>query len=172
MERTHCSRNKDEIVLVEKDPLSGYGGAYKPTGFWYEVDGDWRRWCEAEEFGCGRYLFSVDLGESRVLKIDTLLGLDAFHRQFYTGNYRDPINWKSIAEKWDGLEIAPYRHERRMEHDFMWYYGWDVASGVVWKPRGAKVTFLRDLHAPKIPVDTSKSSVVEVTNQPEAEEEK
>lgn len=40
------------------------------------------------------------------------------------------IDWQRIAEKYPGVEIAPYLWKKR--HTANWYYNWDCASGVVW----------------------------------------
>jgi hypothetical protein len=116
--RTHLSRTTDPIVLREVGQEERRD-SYKPAGFWYEVDGDWRRWCEDEDFGLDgqRYLFRVDLGECNVLKVDTLGALDGFHNRFIR---REPawferIDWAAVAAQYDGVEIAPYQWTRRLQ---------------------------------------------------------
>ena len=44
------------------------------------------------------------------------------------------INWPKVAQDYAGIEICPYRSDKRMSSD--WYYGWDVASGCVWSSKG------------------------------------
>ena len=44
-------------------------------------------------------------------------------------------DWKLIAQEFDGIEIAPYQWEIRMDYNFFWYYGWDCASGCLWRPK-------------------------------------
>ena len=48
------------------------------------------------------------------------------------------IDWRKVAKKYDGIEINPMIYELRMMA-LSWYYGWDVASGCIWKPRKAKL---------------------------------
>jgi len=47
---------------------------------------------------------------------------------------RGNINWPAVAEKYDGIIIAPYIWQRRLSDnpDHFWYYGWDCASGCIW----------------------------------------
>jgi hypothetical protein len=115
-------------------------GAYKPCGFWVSVEGpdDWYAWCQAESFGPKDPLvYEVTLApDARILHIDTLTKLDAFHRDWTMAPpppLRTPdVRWADVAQEWDGIIIAPYQWERRLARDFMWYYGWDCASGVIW----------------------------------------
>lgn len=121
-------------------------GAYKPRGFWYEVNGEWREWCGAENFGTGRYIHEVQLNDCNVLIIDTATKLDRFHNDFQIVQQLSPkfalieIDWKRVSDNYDGVEIAPYQYQRR--YKFMWYYGWDCASGVIWRPKNATVTYV------------------------------
>jgi hypothetical protein len=43
------------------------------------------------------------------------------------------IDWPRVAERFDGVIIAPYQWKHRLE--LMWYYGWDCASGCIWNAR-------------------------------------
>lgn len=54
------------------------------------------------------------------------------------------IDWKAVAKEYDGIEIDPYQYERRFSEGFLWYYGWDCASGCVWRPRGLTFSLVRD----------------------------
>lgn len=142
MLRTHIARLSRPIVLHGVDVIDPYAqrGVMKPSGFWYEVNKDWRRWCEAESFLDHGFVHNVDLGKTSMLFIDSLAKLDAFHRQFCQGEMHTP-DWQAVAELYDGIEIAPYQWKRRLAPGFLWYYGWDCASGVIWRPKGATVTY-------------------------------
>jgi len=48
------------------------------------------------------------------------------------------IDWPRVAEHYAGIEICPYLSSKRMDDDAFWYYGWDVASGCIWSPKGIK----------------------------------
>ena len=148
MIRTHLSPRAEpfEVQPREQAPEP----TYKPKGLWYEVDGDWQRWCAAEEFGdlAKQTIHHVEFGSENMLLINTLADLDAFNDSYATkqrinDNYGEfdflvGIRWAEVAERWDGIEIAPYQWTRRLE--YLWYYGWDCASGVIWRPRGVTVS--------------------------------
>jgi len=139
MERTHLAPVPTVIVVEPRDQPDW--PEYKPRGFWYEVDGDWRRWCR--EDGMRRwldqhYLHRVQLGDERLLLISTPDGLDAFTATYGVKHLQQTdqrsIRWDRVAEDWDGIEVAPYQWTRRL--DLFWYYSWDCASGCIWRPRG------------------------------------
>lgn len=50
------------------------------------------------------------------------------------------MDWPAVQKRYAGLVVAPYLHERR---HVRWYYGWDVASGVLWDLPRAGVSFAR-----------------------------
>lgn len=59
----------------------------------------------------------------------------------------DFVNNRRVAEL---FEIAPYQWERRLAREFMWYYGWDLASGVIWRPKNALVAFIGKYESAKV----------------------
>lgn len=134
----------------------------KPQGFWYEVDGDWRRWCDGEELRdwyVGRALYRVELGDEKILRPTNLLNLTDEYAIWTDIDRRYPLcgpsgmDWARIAQDWDGIEIAPYAWEWRLKEPVSgWYYTWDCASGVIWRPRGVRVV----LEIPEI-TDGTKS---------------
>lgn len=139
MIRTHVGKSADPIMLhaVEQEARP----AAKPKGFWYEVDGDWRRWCEDEgglDWGKGP-LHELELGDERLLFLGSPRAIDEFTERFRAavGPLDEYIDWRRVAEDCDGIEIAPYQWTRRL--GLMWYYGWDCASGCIWRPNGATV---------------------------------
>ena len=54
----------------------------------------------------------------------------------------ESIDWKKVASKYDGIEINPYQFEAR--YQYLWYYGWDVASGCIWNLKSVKLNLLTD----------------------------
>lgn len=138
---------------------SDRGGNGKPRGFWVSVKGayDWpwyitvehadNEWMPNDRVGVEH---EVTLSPTANVKIITTVAeLDAFTREhmtpvgephfsdgmglsgerdlYWRANYLD---WTRIVPLYDGLIIAPYLWQRRL--DYMWYYGWDVASGCIW----------------------------------------
>jgi hypothetical protein len=150
--------SKSNAPIVLHDGGARPAGFHKPAGFWYEVDGDWRRWCydEGAFLDSLRHFHAVELNDCQVLLVNTLAKLDAFHarygQDFGTGRFPDiRINWDAVTAEYDGLEIAPYQWQRRLERDWMWYYGWDCAAGVIWRPRHATVTYLGPVERQEVP---------------------
>lgn len=112
--------------------------SYKPNGFWVSVQGndDWEGWCRGENFCIEalQYAYTITIGpDANILLISTATGMEDFHRR-YAINIRPfhTIAWDRVQKEYDGLIIAPYRWSYRLHPDFMWYYGWDCASGCIW----------------------------------------
>ena len=134
MLRTHCSK-EPVLVLRNVPPDTTVGTSYKPHGLWYSCDGEWERWCEDEDWERGDFIYSVDISHVNLKSITNLKEFDAFHRDYIEPlpEYDKRAAWSLLAyEGYDGIEIAPYIHERRFMMDSIWYYTWDVASGCVW----------------------------------------
>lgn len=112
---------------------------WKPGGFWWEVDGAWRARLRREGTSSQVFMHAVELGESNVLRLVNGADIRAFDAR-----YRIPggIDWARVAEHYDGVEIAPYRLPRLAP---TWLWTWDCASGVLWQPRRAQVTYLSPL---------------------------
>lgn len=116
----------------------------KPVGFWVSVVGedDWATFVTGN-MNSDRLTHTqrVTLStEANVLRINSAYELDVFakhnavetdYERRYAKSYKAwPIDWRAVAEKYDGIIIAPYQWSRRMTCD--WYYGWDCASGCIW----------------------------------------
>jgi hypothetical protein len=115
----------------------------KPQGFWWGVGTSWMEWCEAEEFGItmGCHVYRLQCDIPKCLRISTVEEMDSFDEIYratlpgmetFSPRY---IDWRQVAAQWDGIEIAPYLWDRRLGPKCGWYYGWDCASGVTWKPK-------------------------------------
>lgn len=133
-----------EIGDREQGDPRTYG---KPRGLWLSVEGGgdgWREWCEAESFAGGwRHIYDVELAEgANVLHLRGPGDLDRFHHEWAVEDGvlvkwgRRCIDWRTVAEKYDGIIIAPYVWERRLDGEVSeWYYGWDCASACIWRAR-------------------------------------
>lgn len=149
----------------------------KPRGFWVSDDSDygWKEWCEGENFRLENLAYSHEVTLTRnanILRIGSVENLDLFTRTYDAGEHFNksgiPIpkgmfsigtfmDWPKIVKGYQGLIITPYLWKRRM--DYLWYYGWDCASGcsiwdarciarVVSRPTTAKpILFLEDKRA-------------------------
>lgn len=116
----------------------------KPTGLWVSVKGDddWPTWCEEESFCPERmaFCYRVEIAsDANVRIVEGVAELDSFHEEFaleWTESYSWKsygIDWRAVAERYQGLIIAPYIWSRRLHRPVSdWYYGWDCASGCIW----------------------------------------
>ena len=144
MKRTHITIKPIKKVRRETRPQEV---DHKPKGFWYGIDGDWERWCKGEDWGLSKdeenLEYELTLGRENLLILTTVAEIDAFHEKYKAELCRgaeDYIDWRLVTEKYDGIEIAPYQWGRRFEGDaHRWYYGWDCASGCIWRPKGLTV---------------------------------
>jgi hypothetical protein len=138
-----------EIITYDPNrvyPDSERDAYFKPKGLWVSDEDDfgWSHWCDSEQFdGMGRiYEHQVGLWpDHNILVIRDVESLDKFHERFahdILGTIRpfginprkDWLDWRSVYPLWQGIIITPYLWDRRM--DYMWYYGWDCASGNIW----------------------------------------
>jgi hypothetical protein len=105
----------------------------KPDGVWYAIGSEWIDWCEAENFSCGDYRYTLDLDYSRILRLQTEEAILDFGRKFgvVKRGFRS-VDWPRVTNIYAGIEIAPYQWTLRSDRRVEWYYGWDIASGCVW----------------------------------------
>lgn len=127
------------LLKVRATTQERYQPAMKPEGLWVSVGLAWPEWCQSEQFGLDRFecVTRIELApDANVLRVETSNDLRAFHAK-YRGQgasfERKYIDWRPVAEQYDGIIIAPYQWEHR--HGLSWYYSWDVASGCIWHPR-------------------------------------
>ena len=113
----------------------------KPDGLWVSAghgEDSWPSWCRSERFGLERFthVTEIVLGEdARILYLeghDAITGFDAVFGETPSWCYwRTYISWYRVAERYQGIVIAPYIWSQRMG-DCFWYYTWDCASGCIW----------------------------------------
>jgi hypothetical protein len=118
--------------------------AMKPSGLWVSVEGKgshgWKQWCLAEGFHPEHLACKTRVilkPNARICHLETVEQIDGFTKRFLHQWDRMPdstlwLNWAEVAKHWQGIIIAPYQWERRMDMSCSWYYGWDCASGCIW----------------------------------------
>ena len=79
-------------------------------------------------------VYQLRVDEGRILRLTTEREVFEFTREFADRADTWKVDWAAVAERWDGIEIAPYQWGCRMDVRTRWYYGWDVASGCLWAP--------------------------------------
>lgn len=113
---------------------------FKPRGLWLSVEGNgdgWKDWCEGETFNLSALAYAHDVvltPAANILRLSKPEDIDVFSSQYST---KKPglffsVNWPAVAQKYQGIIIAPYIWERRLSPGNEWYYAWDCASGCVW----------------------------------------
>lgn len=116
----------------------------KPIGLWVSVEGedDWPHWCKDNNFRVGalRYKYLVTPKTKKILHLATdaqiLEFQDKYHGSpnWWPQEFKDRpygINWPVVSSEYDGIIIAPYSWRLRLRSH--WYYGWDCASGCLWR---------------------------------------
>lgn len=111
---------------------------FKPRGIWYDLNGEWLDWCSTE---MPHYIkkndFELKLDFKKMLLLRTEDAVRDFAACYQVQLNPDfsslrNIDWPRVAQEYAGIEIAPYQYSLRFARDFLWYYGWDCASGCVW----------------------------------------
>lgn len=115
----------------------------KPCGLWVSVkgDNDWAEWCLSEDFG------NLDVATEVVLSPDARMLIVSNEAELLalTAEYGVPppwgtddndkgfgLDWRRMAQQYQGIIIAPYVWECRLLPGTHWYYCWDCASGCIW----------------------------------------
>ncbi len=132
----------------------------KPRGLWVSIEGedDWPTWCRGSDFGLDRLAHATEImlgADAHVLRLCGRGDILSFHREYgcrpafadeigkdhlYRGL---AVRWGVVAERYQGIIIAPYVWSLRLDWDVRWYYSWDCASGCIWDARA--VAELRSL---------------------------
>lgn len=132
---------------------------FKPIGLWVSVEGenDWPSWCAGESWGLDRLTHATEIicePTARILRLSCAPHLDRFTEEYadedksLTRNRITAVRWEKLAEKYQGIIIAPYIWERRLDDYVQWYYSWDCASGCIWDATAIKE--LRPTDAPQL----------------------
>lgn len=154
-----------EVRSVDQAPLDGASRVDKPRGLWVSAEGDndWPSWCRSQDFRVDGLSHPTQIllkPDAKVLRINGSAELIRFHEAYSTVapwakkmqtpdfSRRYAVRWLDLAQEYQGIIIAPYVWEQRLE--MPWYYGWDCASGCIWDAQA--VAELMPL--PVVPVGT------------------
>jgi hypothetical protein len=117
----------------------------KPNGLWVSdeaAEQSWSSWCEAEQYERAPLEHNVVLADNaRICYINSVAELDDFADAYgqkpthHLFRNEPSIRWADVADDFDGIIITPYQWERRLHRGSSWYYGWDCASGCIWRGR-------------------------------------
>lgn len=147
--------DKSIAAVEDRGPHDEAYRYWKPRGLWVSDENDkhsWAAWCASERFrDCQKQLaYEVILAPgANILRMNCRCDLRAFSEQFHLDSddrYTSrSIDWPRVMDAYDGILITPYQWDSRLEDDTFWYYGWDCASGCIWK--ASAVESLRQIEA-------------------------
>jgi hypothetical protein len=148
-----------EIYSVKQE---GNNRPFKPRGLWVsaetggEDDHGWLDWCEMEQFAMENFEHAAEVflrEGANVLAIvgpEALLGFAEEYKRPRTWPYYDEIEWSKVAERYQGIIIAPYLWQLRLDDRTNWYYSWDCASGCIWDATAVeRIQHLSEFRKPK-----------------------
>lgn len=141
------------LCTTSVDQSSARMSIGKPCGLWVSVEGNgdgWRDWCISERFGLDRltHVHDVELSPGAdLLYLRGPASIDAFTKEFRepSETFYGGINWQRVADRWQGIVIAPYVWSRRLHDGSFWYYSWDCASGCIWDATAIASIALREV---------------------------
>jgi hypothetical protein len=140
----HYSAEPLTIVRsVAQEPNAKSGD--KPDGLWFcagSGDDGWKELCEIALYDLQRLRVVTEIVFKPTVNFMHVVGaegIDAFTKKYdfvtkWAGGTvpRYDIDWFRIAQKFQGIIIAPYVLNRRFDAHDRWYTSWDCASGCVW----------------------------------------
>lgn len=95
------------------------------------------------EYGIDMQLNRIVKGSPEEIYFKSVTSVKKQNRNFNRRREINPrnvsIDWKKVANEYDGIEINPMIYKLRLM-GLSWYYTWDVAGGCIWKPRNATLT--------------------------------
>lgn len=132
------------VTHVDSTPQT-IDGNMKPRGLWLSVEGSgdgWSWWCRSEQYRihCLKRKTEIILKpDANILRLETTVDILDFTEE-YLQPFLKPtlssltmhIDWKRVADKYQGIIISPYNWHLRLDHRASWYCGWDCASGCIW----------------------------------------
>jgi len=145
-EQTLVHYSKHPLTEIRSVSVAEQGDHHKPKGLWVSVLGecDWKSWCEGEGFSLPNLSIAHRIilsDKADILRLSNAQDIDQFTLEFarperYGSRYE--IDWQRVANGRDGIIIAPYVWERRLNGGADWYYRWDCASGCIWNASAVK----------------------------------
>lgn len=123
----------------------------KPEGLWLSVEDGygWKEWCTNENFALNRFEYETEITlekNANILKLKNTRDIDEFTDEYWSNRdmefeteLRMAIKWNEVAAIYDGIIIAPYQWNRRLDTNTSWYYGWDCSSGCIWNSQVIKI---------------------------------
>jgi len=166
-----------EIRSVSQETVHDMAHFEKPKGFWVSVDGpgDWKDYCEQVHWLAKlTFRYRVTLaGNANILTLRSPEDIDSFTDRygivpapvliptgFGAGEmHQSPptIDWARVAREYQGIIIAPYIWQKRLDYMAAWYYGWDCACGCIWDASAIAKLRLMTVHKRKVAASKTNS---------------
>lgn len=149
MKMIHFTVNPIESLETREYNQKDLAWQAKPNGLWFSIEGlnapnniCWKEWCKSENFRTYALAFSYEIilkEDANILHLKTSKEIVDFTNK-YPLKSRDwepehdtyQLQWDEVKKKYQGIIIAPYNWECRLEMTTCWYYGWDCSSGCIW----------------------------------------
>ena len=131
--------NCREPLQIDKSRQYEQTDYFKPKGLWYGFGDSWQKWCENEQPDwIHQHFYELKPNGSNLLILKTERDMLRFNDE-YGGKPVLPgmrifkqIEWSRVTQNYNGIEIPIYFWQFRLHPDFLWFYGWDCASGAIW----------------------------------------
>ena len=137
--------NAREIFDLDRNRKYEQAVTFKPRGLWYGFGGAWIEWCRSEmPQWIKPHTYEVEPNGANLLVLRTEADLLQFNSDYKTNYYEENgeridglkiirgVDWPRLAVEYDGIEIPVYLWQFRLHTEFLWFYGWDIASGCIW----------------------------------------
>lgn len=137
--------NAGESFELDRSRKYDQAVTFKPMGLWFGFGDAWIERCQSST---PRWVkpcnYQVMLNGANLLVLKTNADFLTFNKRYKADYYEENgirvnglvimrgIDWPKIAREYDGIEMPIYLWRFRLHPEFMWFYGWDCASGCVW----------------------------------------
>tara|TARA_A100001015_G_scaffold307045_1_gene402303 strand:- start:995 stop:1666 length:672 start_codon:yes stop_codon:yes gene_type:complete len=123
-----------------------FNKTFEPMGIWFSCGPSWFNYAyeELEDKIQHKEVYNLILDESKLYIINNIPKLQQFQSEYSIpltkkkDNEFMVIQWDKLSKKYSGFKLCPYFKKQikklKNEHDYLWVYNLDVASGCIWNP--------------------------------------
>lgn len=148
--------NAEKPFELDRSRKYNQAVTFKPRGLWFGFGNAWIEWCRSEMPQWVRqHTYEVEPNGANILMLKTEADFLAFNREYKADYYEEDgrriegmkillgIDWPKLASEYAGIEIPVYLWKFRLHPEFMWFYGWDCASGCIWNVRDIELRHVK-----------------------------
>lgn len=144
--RKHITKLSLEAIDMNREYKSNGMYAIKPSGLWYSLGDEWRKWCEGNmpEWMSNKdneFELEIDLNNMLILEKpeDVLAFNKKYNKKMFDHLSPTYVDWDMVMKDYAGMEIRNY-YDLKYDMfynadsfvDYTWLSAWDVPSGCVW----------------------------------------